>query len=92
MIASTATPDQPTDRRVPLAQLRRGQRGYVRDSRLDASDAETLRAMGLRPEGLLEVCRYGEPCIVRVHDAGGSTCRIALSRRLAERVLVSPAG
>ena len=72
---------------IPLAQLGLGACGILTANQLDPSDAEALRAMGLRPECRLRVCKRGEPCIVTVNTAG---CRIALSRRLADRVLVRP--
>ncbi len=78
------------DDRISLTQLPRGGRGRVSGSTLEPKDAQILRAMGIRPDAQLEICRMGEPCIVCVQGSNGSTCRIGLSRRLAERVLVSP--
>lgn len=79
-----------TDKRVSLTQLPRGGRGRVSGSTLEPKDAQVLRAMGIRPDAQLEVCRLGEPCIVCVQGVNGSTCRIGLARRLAEHVLVAP--
>ena len=81
---------------VPLARLGVGQCATLHASALesgpegalDAGEAQVLRAMGLRPECTLKVCKKGEPCIVSVNRSG---CRIALTRRLADRVLVMPA-
>ena len=62
----------------------------IHDIYIEPKDAQVLRAMGIRPDAQLELCRLGEPCIVCVQGPGGSSCRIGLARRLAERVLVSP--
>ncbi len=78
------------DDRISLTQLPRGGRGRISGSTLEREDAALLRAMGIRPDADIEVCRLGEPCIVCVLGSCGSTCRIGLARRLAERVLVRP--
>ena len=62
------------------------------DAMDDHEDAQVLRAMGLRPNAELMVCRLGEPCIVALANQCGLGCRIGLSRRLAECVMVSPCG
>lgn len=72
---------------IPLAQLGIGACGILIGNQLDPDDAASLRAMGLRPECRLRVCKRGEPCIVTVNSG---SCRIALSRRLADQVLVRP--
>lgn len=72
---------------IPLDQLRVGACGTLDAARLEPDDADALRAMGLRPECRLRVCKAGEPCIVTVNSPG---CRIALARRLANRVMVRP--
>lgn len=79
-----------SDDRISLTQLPRGGRARVSGSTLEPRDAQVLRAMGIRPDAELELCRLGEPCIVCVQGPGGSSCRIGLARRLAERVFVSP--
>jgi Fe2+ transport system protein FeoA len=82
---------------VSLAQLRAGQTATIRQTSLDAGDAALLRAMGLRPEAVVRMCRIGEPCIVEVlsgssqgcgERSGACQCRIGLARPLAERVMV----
>ncbi len=83
----TATAPAP----VSLDQLPRGATCRVQGSTLDSADAALLRAMGLRPDASVRVCRLGEPCIVSVKGECGPACRIGLSRHLARRVLVSPA-
>lgn len=58
-----------------------------------------LRAMGLRPDATIRICRLGEPTIVEVlpgrpgagdlcNRPGGCRCRIGLSRMIAVRVKV----
>lgn len=74
---------------VPLTQLRRGQQAVLADIALSDQQAESLRAMGLKPECELTLCRSGEPCIVSV-VSGSGRCRIGLARKLADGVLVSP--
>jgi hypothetical protein len=46
--------------------------------------------MGLRERVRIELCRLGEPCIVRV--MGGCDCspRIGLARPVADRLIVTP--
>jgi len=78
-----------------------GQTGVVCEHRLDPADAAWLRAMGLRPNARVRVCRRGEPCIVEVLPTAGGDgdgcaladccCRIGLARPLADRVMVSAA-
>ncbi len=81
------------------AQLRRlsemgvGERGIVREHRLEAEDAALLRAMGLSVGVTLRVFRLGEPTVVAVggvtgHCKCGGLCRIGVARRLAEKILV----
>jgi len=85
---------------VALSTLRAGQTGTVSQTTLEPRDAALLRAMGLRPNARIRVCRLGEPCIIEVLSctrlAGcgdlapseGCCCRIGLARPLAERVMV----
>jgi Fe2+ transport system protein FeoA len=86
---------------ISLTRLRRGQTGVVREARLSGEDGALLRAMGLRPNARVRLCRVGEPCIVAVSvglatgggyatDGGcAGTCRIGLARPLAERIMVA---
>ncbi len=87
---------------VPLTQLRVGQAAVIRSIEMDARDASMLRAMGLRVNARVRVCRLGEPCIIEL--VGGSTasaesteacprgtactCRLGLAKPLAQRVMV----
>ncbi len=87
---------------VPLTELRTGQAAIVRVIDLDARDSSMLRAMGLRVNSRVRICRLGEPCIIELvggmsaasasteHCPRGNacTCRIGLSKPLAKRVLV----
>ena len=75
---------------VPLTQLTRGQRATVSTSDLDEQDAQMLRAMGLRPDASIQMCRLGEPCIVTLSGECGGGCRIGLAKDIASRVLVTP--
>lgn len=77
---------------VPLLDMEPGQTATVRGTSMDPAEARLLRAMGLRPNCVVRMCRVGEPCIVEVMfgcaEGGKCSCRIGLSRPLAERVLV----
>lgn len=80
----------PSDSQTRLSDLRVGQTARICADRLDDGDAAMLRAMGLRPNASIRLCRKGEPCIVRIAGRHGCSCRIGLVRPLAERVLVTP--
>ncbi len=58
---------------VALTNLRPGDVGVVCETCMDPIDAAMLRAMGLRPNATIRVCRLGEPCIVEVFT--GSSAR-----------------
>ncbi len=84
---------------MSLVALRPGDTGVICETCLDSGDAAVLRAMGLRPNAVIRLCRLGETCIVEVVPGspgcgalcdrpGGCCCRIGLERRLAERVMV----
>lgn len=75
---------------IPLTQLARGRRGRLAESNLDADDLSMLRAMGLKPNATVEVCRLGQPCIVALAGICGGGCRIGLAREIADRVMVLP--
>jgi Fe2+ transport system protein FeoA len=90
----------PVGAEVALTGLKAGQRGVVRRTDMDLRDAALLRAMGLRPNARVRLCRLGEPCIVEIMGARpaesgqcppeGCCCRIGLARPLADRVMVAP--
>lgn len=73
---------------IPLTQLPRGSRARIASTGDHADDAALLRAMGLKPNVELEICRMGQPCIVELTGQCGGGCRLGLSRELADRVLV----
>jgi len=75
---------------IPLTQLTRGQRATVNAADLDEQDGKMLRAMGLRPDASIQMCRLGEPCIVALSGACGGGCRIGLAKDIASRVMVTP--
>ncbi len=76
------------DHRISLHQLPKGTRGRIDSTDLPPADAAMLRAMGLRPDASVRMCRFGHTCIVEVCDRLGGGCRIGLSRALAERVVI----
>lgn len=53
---------------------------------LGSENSELLRAMGLRPNASVQLCRLGDPCIVQIGHTRGDSCRLGLSRRLADRI------
>ena len=77
-----------TETRIPLTQLARGQSGRVALDHSDDSESRMLRAMGLRPNASVTMCRLGEPCIVALSGACGGGCRIGLAKDIARRVMV----
>ena len=85
---TTAT-DIQTRRIIPLTQLKRGERGVVTETRTDADSKALLGAMGLRPNEPIRLCRHGEPCIVMTGAC--ESCRIGLTRKLADLVFVEVA-
>lgn len=75
-------------RRIPLTQLKRGQRAVVDCStltHLPEQDRCLLRAMGMYDRCTVKVCRPGTPCIVEVDST-----RLGLSGSVARRILVEP--
>ncbi len=86
--SDTTTP-QPVA--IPLTQLQRGRTGRIALSDDSSPDAAMLRAMGLKPQAEVRICRLGQPCIVAVKNQCGGGCRIGLDRSIAERVMVCPA-
>lgn len=79
---------QPEPDCTPICSARRGAVGRVRCEGLSEADAASLRAMGLRDRATVRLCSNGEPCIVQVMGACGCSCRIGLSRPLAQRVML----
>ena len=85
----TTQPESTTRRIVPLTQLKRGDRGVVAETRTDDESKALLGAMGLRANEPIRLCRHGEPCIVMTGAC--ESCRIGLTRRLADLVFVEVA-
>ncbi|MHA7813786.1 MAG: FeoA family protein [Phycisphaerales bacterium] len=81
---------EPKQASIPLTHLARGQRATVNTAQLDDQDSKMIRAMGLRPDASVQMCRLGEPCIVSLSGACGGGCRIGLAKDIASRVLVTP--
>lgn len=77
----------PEPRRLPLTQLRKGDRAMVASSSLSDEDRAVLQAMGLDDRCTFTVCRAsaGGPCIIQL-DA----TRLGLSPELAKRILTRP--
>jgi hypothetical protein len=75
---------------VALTTLARGQIGRVCGASMGADDAALLRAMGLRRNTRVRLCRMGEPCIVALECRDGEGCRIGLAQRLAAGLMVEP--
>ena len=76
---------------VSLVQLKRGASATIHRDSLAGEDASMLRAMGLRPDAKIRVCRMGRSCIVDVCEGcAGGGCRIGLSSELAKHVFVQP--
>jgi Fe2+ transport system protein FeoA len=73
---------------VPLTQLVRGQRARIDCTDSASDDCSVLRAMGLRPDASIQMCRLGEPCIISLSGACGGGCRIGLAKDIASRVMV----
>jgi Fe2+ transport system protein FeoA len=80
-------PRTPEPIRLPLTQLKRGDRAMVAGTSLTDDDKAVLRAMGLDETCEFTVCRNGSggPCIIQV-DA----TRLGLSPELARRILTRP--
>ncbi|MBL0926296.1 MAG: ferrous iron transport protein A [Phycisphaerales bacterium] len=84
-------PQSPAPRgEISLTQLQPGQEGVIRGASLGEDETAMLRAMGLRLNARVKMCRLGEPCIVHLVAGGGCGCRIGLARPLADKVRVGP--
>jgi len=71
---------------TPLSDLPAGARATLSGDRLEATDRELLRAMGVGSDAPVRVCRQGEPCIVEVRST-----RVGLSRAIAALLHTVPA-
>ena len=90
-MVSPSDSSQPQPVAIPLTQLKRGTTGRIAASDESSSDSAMLRAMGLKPQAEVQICRLGQPCIIAVKNQCGGGCRIGLDRSLADRVMVCPA-
>lgn len=75
-------------RTVTLCCMRSGQCGIIRALLASGADCAYLRALGLRANQRVRLCRASGPWIVEVGCNGGPTSRIGLARDLAEQVQV----
>lgn len=75
-----------------LAELGQGECAVVMAGALAESDGALLRAMGLRAEARVRVCRRGSPCIVEIDGVGGAGRRVGLAKSIALRVVVRREG
>jgi len=93
MVATMTEPTPPSPPheaqpiRLPLTQLKRGDRAVVAEAALSHEDRAILQAMGLDESCTFTVCRSGSggPCIIQV-DA----TRLGLSPDLARRIMTRP--
>lgn len=73
---------------IPLTELSRGQSGRVQIQGAATDEVKMLRAMGLRPNASVTMCRHGQPCIISLSGACGGGCRIGLAKEIAGRVMI----
>jgi Fe2+ transport system protein FeoA len=71
--------------RVPLTQLKRGERAIVDLKDLASEDSKLLAAMGLEHACEVRVCRAGTPCIVQVEAT-----RLGISADVAAKIIATP--
>ncbi len=71
--------------RVPLTQLKRGERAIVDLNDLASEDSKLLAAMGLEHACEVRVCRAGTPCIVQVEAT-----RLGISADVAAKIIATP--
>jgi Fe2+ transport system protein FeoA len=85
----TEPPNSPSQQpiRLPLTQLKPGDRAMMASSSISDEDREILRAMGLDERCEFKVCRAGGsgPCIIQFDGS-----RLGLSPDLARRILTRP--
>jgi Fe2+ transport system protein FeoA len=87
-MASTAAHSDP---RIPLAQLKRGERAQIDGCSLDGTCAAMIESMGLDRDAVVSIARIGDPCVVLIHHRCGGSCRIGLRRDIADQISVRPA-
>lgn len=84
----SGTPE--TARCVALSTMKPGDHGTIVRTELPEGERALLRAMGMRDNARIVLCRLGEPCIVRVMGGCGCSFRIGLAKPLADKVMVGP--
>ena len=70
--------------RIPLSQLKRGDRAIVELESLPQDDSRLLAAMGLSNRAEIRVCRAGTPCIVQIEAT-----RLGISAEMAAMILAT---
>jgi hypothetical protein len=73
---------------VALCCMKSGECGIIRRLLANGADGAYLRALGLRANQRVRLCRASGPWIVEVGCNGGPTSRIGLAKDLAEQVQV----
>lgn len=76
-----------TSVRIPLSQLRRGERAVVDTRDLPEAESKLLAAMGMGERCEIRVCRAGTPCIVQIQ-----AIRVGIGREVADRIITTPCG
>lgn len=76
---------------VSLCCMTPGQCGIIRQNAATGADAAYLRALGLRVNQRVRLCRASGPWIVEVGCQGGPACRIGLAKDMAQQVQVEVA-
>lgn len=76
---------------ISLCCMTPGECGIIRQNTATGADAAYLRALGLRVNQRVRLCRASGPWIVEVGCQGGPACRIGLAHAMAEQVRVEVA-
>ena len=76
---------------ISLCCMLPGECGIIRQNLASGADAAYLRALGLRVNQRVRLCRSAGSWIVEVGCQGGPACRIGLARDMAEQVRVEVA-
>ncbi len=74
---------------VPLNCMKRGDEGVICETCLDDSDDAFVKALGVRPNRCIRVCRASGSCVIEVGSGRGTWSRVALSRTLASGIRVT---
>ena len=77
----------PLNQLISLEELEEGHCGVVEKVSADDADLARLMAMGVCAGRKVELIQHGDPLILKVYGS-----RIGISRRLAERIMVSSCG